>query len=421
MNFRSHLRLLPVLFLILLVQNGCRKAGQPFHCSDPLGCVDIAPKAPIKIGILQALTGDVAPLGIDQVRGIQLAIADHHGILLGKSIALQQEDSGCSVEGGANAVLKIIADPQTVAILGTTCSASAATASAAMSKTGFTMVSGNNSAPYLTSIGGKAAPDYHPGYFRTAPNEESSGQAAAIFAFQKLGIREAATINDGDIYTRGLTDGFSHTFLALGGKIVLDTSINKGDTLMQPVLQAVLNSGARLLFFPLFQPEGNFVLLQARETPGFNKIVLMSDGSLIENSFLKSVREKAKGMYFIGPSFTQAQPEAVAALTRKYKKKFSLAPMTRYFLSAYDATNLLFSAIEKTAVREDDGTIHIGRLALRKALYSTTDFPGITGDLACDRFGDCARPAFNVLRLDDPSAGIQGLEKNVVFSYVSDK
>jgi ABC-type branched-subunit amino acid transport system substrate-binding protein len=62
--------------------------------------------------------------------------------------------------------------------------------------------------PFLTSIRGKAAPDYHPGYFRTAPNEEYSGKTAAVFAYQKLGIRKAAVINDGDIYTRGLIDGF---------------------------------------------------------------------------------------------------------------------------------------------------------------------------------------------------------------------
>ncbi len=67
-------------------------------------------------------------------------------------------------------------------------------------------------------------------------------------------------INDGDIYTRGLTDGFSKAFQDLGGNVVLKTSINKGDTQMQPVLTAVLNSQAELLFFPLFQPEGNRIL-----------------------------------------------------------------------------------------------------------------------------------------------------------------
>ncbi len=412
---------LPVFLLLFLAINGCRESRSPFRCTDHLGCVDIAPQAPVKIGILQALSGEVAPLGIDQVRGIQLAVNDHKGKILGRPILLQTEDSRCSREGGANAALKIIADPQIVAILGTTCSAAAATSSAAISKAGLTMISGNNSAPYLTSIDGKAAPDYHPGYFRTAPNEESSGKAAAIFAYRKLGIRKAATINDQDIYTEGLTNGFIRQFRKLGGDIVLNASINKGETLMQPVLDAVLDSGARLLFFPLFQPEGNLILLQAKNNPRFKDIVMMSDGALIQSSFLDSVKEKAKGMYFIGPAFAHINDESVMALNRKYEKTFALAPVTRYFLSAYDAADLLLNAIRKTAVKDKNGTIHIGRDALRKTLYSTTNFNAITGNLSCNRFGDCASPAFNVLRLDDPDAGLKGLEKNVVFSYIPEK
>lgn len=409
---------LSFLLLLLLLPAGCHKTQPVFHCTDPLGCVDLPPGTPVKIGVLQDLSGDVASLGIGQVRGILLAVDAHHGKILGRPIVIQQEDSRCSPEGGANAALKIIADPQTIAILGPTCSAAAATASAAMSNAGLTMISGNTSAPYLTAIKGKSGADYHPGFFRTAPNEQSSGQAAAIFAFQKLGIRRAATINDGDIYTTGLTDGFIRKFKSLGGDIVLATSIDKGETLMQPVLHAVLNSGARLLFFPLFQPEGNYILLQARKDPGFKNIVMMSDGSLIQSSFLNAVKDNAEGMYFIGPSFPGTDPQAAKALTKKYIENFHDAPVNQYFLCAYDAADLLFHAMEKAAVKGRYGTIHIGRKALRQALQATVKFHGITGKLTCNRYGDCAAPAFNVLRLDDPNAGIQGLERNVIFTYV---
>jgi branched-chain amino acid transport system substrate-binding protein len=412
-------RLLLVLALIIPWLCACEKPAPPFRCADTLGCVNIEPGQPIKIGIIQELTGEVAPLGIEQVRGIQLAIDDHDGKILGRSLAMQMEEGGCSGEGGANAALKILADPQTVAILGTTCSGSARTASAAMSKAGLTMISGNNSAPYLTSIGSKPAPDYHPGYFRTAPNEEYSGRAAATFAFQKLGIRKAATLNDGDIYTMGLTGGFIQEFRALGGEIVLDASINKGDIQMFPVLSAVENSGAQLLFFPLFQPEGNHILLQARLLPEFDAIVLMSDGALIQNSFLDAVKEKGKGMYFIGPSFPLN--DAIAALKKKYENKFTVSPGSNYYLSAYDSANLLFQAIETIALREHNGTLHIGRQALRSALSATAGFQGITGILTCHSFGDCASPAFNVLRLDNPADGLQGLQKNIIFSYSPDK
>ena len=63
-----------------------------------------------------------------------------------------------------------------------------------------------------------------------------------------------------------------------------------------------------------------------------------------------------------------------------------MPPGTSYFLSAYDSVNILFRAMEKAAVREKNGTLHIGRQALRTAMHATTSFAGITGDLRQDAF-----------------------------------
>ncbi len=410
--------ILPVILVAMLLA-GCDKSKQNFKCSDSIGCVNVDPDEPIKIGVLQALSGKVASLGQEQIQGIELAIDEWNGKILDHPIVLQVEDTGCSAEGGANAVLKMIADPQTVAILGTTCSDAAATAAHAMSDAGLTMISGNNSAPFLTSIGGKRAPDWHSGYFRTAPNDENAGKAAAMYAFRELGIRKAAMINDGDIYTVGLTDGFRNAFQKLGGKIVLTSSVNKGDKKMQPVLTAVINSEAQFLFFPLFQPEGNHILLQARKMTGFENIILMSDGSLIEESFIEAVQENGKGMYFVGPHYPDNSDSD--SMNMKYETKYNTSPSSTYYLSAYDAANLLFQSIQKVALQEPDGTLHIGRQSLRDVLYATKNFKGVTGSLTCDEFGDCVFPVFNILRLDDPTAGLEGLRKNVMFSYTPEK
>ncbi len=409
--------MLPAIFVgvFFLLFISCENKPPAFQCSDPIGCVEISPEDPLKLGVLQALTGKVAPLGLEQIRGFELALETRQGKIMGHEIWLQKEDTGCTSEGGANAALKILADPQTIAIFGTTCSGAARTASHAMSEAGLTMISGNNSAPFLTSVGGKTAPDWQPGYFRTSNNEENAGRAAALFAIQTLGIRRAATINDGDIYTRGLTHGFSQAFKKLGGDIVLETSVNKGDQVMKPVLTAVKNAGAQLLFFPLFQPEGNRILLQARGTPNFKDIILMSDGALIENSFIKAVGDKGIGMYFVGPA--KAQGPKVDALGDQYHTKYGALPGNTYYLTAYDAAMLLFAAIEQVAVQDSANTLHIGRQALRNALYATKDFQGITGSLTCDEYGDCSRPAFDILRLDNPGAGVSALQDNVIFTY----
>ncbi len=399
--------------------SGCKNSEPLFECSDPLGCVEVESGEPIKIGILQALSGKVAPLGQAQIRGFTLALDKNKGEILGHPVVLQVEDTGCTAEGGANAALKIIADPKTAAIFGTTCSSAAATASQAMSDAGLTMISGNNSAPFLTAIAGKPAPNWQAGYFRTASNEQYAGNTAAEYVFKQLGLHRAATINDNDIYTRGLTESFKKAFVELGGEIVLEAAVNKGETEMLPVLTAVVNSKAELLFFPLFQPEGNHLLLQARQLTELDKTLLISDGALIENSFLEAVGDVAKGMCFVGPS-RPGGPD-VNLLSAAYSAKYNEDPTVSYFLSAHDAAALLFQAIEQAATKDREGTLHIGRQQIRDSLYTGKPFKGVTGTLSCDKFGDCKKPSFHILRLEEPALGLKGLEKNIVFPDASAK
>ena len=410
-NFRV-LSIIIVLVGVLLV--ACQRTPPPFECTDAIGCVDIAPGEPIKLGVIQALSGGAARPGTTQVRSLQLAIAQRDGQLLDHPIELQTEDDHCSPEGGTTAALKIVADPQVVAILGTFCSGAAVTASPVMSEAGLVMISGGNSAPSLTSIGGDQGADWHPGYFRTFPSEVERGKAAAIFVFEELGFTKAATLNDGDAFTRGLTDVFGQVFTSLGGEIVLDATVNKGDEDMGPVMAAVADSGAEYLFFALFQPEADFMVLQAKETAGLESLQMMSSGSFLD-SFIEAIGDAGTGMYFSG--YTVFEGETYESLRAEYEAHFGGPPFGECFATGYDAANVLLDAIEAVAEKDAGGTLHIGRQALRDYLYAVTGFEGVSGTLSCDQFGDCGAGRFSIFRLDDPSAGVEGLRANTVFTY----
>jgi branched-chain amino acid transport system substrate-binding protein len=358
----------------------------------------------------------VAALGTDQVRGIELAVAEVDGQLLGHPLELQAEDDLCSAEGGTTAALKIVADPQVVAILGSTCSGAAVTEAKVMSEAGLVMISGINTAPSLTAVGGKQGANWQPGYFRTAHNDANQGRAAAIFAFQELGIRQAATIHDGDAYTSGLVDVFGQVFEELGGTIMVATAINKGDTNMQPVLEAVAASSAQLVFLPIFSPESDLIALQAQEVEGFEKITLMSADASLSPAFIEATGAAGIGTYFVGPN-TPASP-AYDTFVSNYRTAYGEAPISGFHGHAYDAAKILFTAIEKIAVREENGTLHLGRQSLRDALYAIAEYQGLTGTLTCDEFGDCGAANFKVVRLDDPAAGMEGLANNVIYTYI---
>ncbi len=410
-----------ILFLILCIVNlvvfsfACQKTMPPFKCTDTIGCVDIARGEPVKLAVIQALSGGAEQIGKAHSRAIELAIDRRDNTLLGHRIALQIEDEKCSPEGGAEAAGKVVMRSKVVAILGTTCSASAVTAAKIMSKAGLVMISGANTADSLTSASGQRGADWQPGYFRTKYSDAQRGRIAAMFAFKELGIARAATINDGDPYTRGLTNTFGDTFTTLGGRIVLDAAVNKGDTNMRPLMTAVASSGAELLFFPLFRPEGDFIVQQVKEISGLENIILMNSASLLLDAFIKNVGPSGIGMYFIESHFPNSA--RTEQLNATFTAKYGGPPQNKSYPYSYDAANLLLDTIEAIAVQDHNGTLYIGRQALRDALYATSGFDGLTGRLSCDKFGDCGVASLDIMRLDDPDAGINGVKTNVIYTY----
>ena len=407
-------RALLLTLLVALFQGGCGPAPAPFECADAIGCVEVQPGAPVKIGVIQNLSGE-GPPGLGLLRCVELALDSRNGRLLGHAVELVRADAQCSQEGGTTAALQIAADPQIVGIVGPTCSGEAVTAIQVVSEAGLVMISGSSTAPSLTAVGGERGLDWQPGFLRTAQNDALAGRAAAAFAYQELGKGKAATINVGDPYTRGLTDTFRQTLVELGGQLVLDAAVNKGDRDMRPVLNAVVASGAEILFFPVYEPEGNYIVVQAAEMEPFGQIALMSAEGLYFETFVAAVKEAGMGMYFIVPAFTKS-PEYDTFIS-KYEATYQEPPIPIYTATTYDAASLLLSAIESVAIQDKDGTLHIGRQALRDALYTTTGYQGLTGSLTCSRYGDCGVARFNVSRLDDPAAGLKGLEANVIWTY----
>jgi branched-chain amino acid transport system substrate-binding protein len=388
-----------------------------YECMDAIGCVNIAPGDPLKLASLQAISGPLVNLGTDQVRAIEIALDDVNNEYRGHPITLQSEDDLCSAEGGTTGSQKILADPQVVAMIGTSCSGAGVPASEAFSEAGVLMISASNTSPSLTAVGyfseagPSAATAFSPGYFRTAHNDEFQGRAAALFALEDLGLTKAATIHDGDPYTEGLATAFGESFAEFGGEWVLATAVNKEDTDMIPVLTSVSAAGADVIYYPIFEPAGNFITLQARGVEGLEDVILFSADGLLSDTFYENVGEAGLGLYQSGPS--HAGTAGYAELLTKYEAKFGEDPVQSFHDRAYDATNMVLAAIEKVVVEDADGTLHIPRQALIDAMYATVGFDGLTGMLSCNKFGDCANPIIDIMRFDDLDAGAVGVFENV--------
>lgn len=407
-----------VLGVVALVAAACApdEDGEP-ETFEPgeLGAVTIEPDDPIVIGVIQSITGDTASLGQDQVRAIDLAIADRDGELLGHPVETQVEDDGCAAEAGTTAAQALVADPQVVGVLGTSCSGAAVPAMEILAETGIVMISGSNTSPALTSdLEGSQNPANQEGYFRTAHNDIVQGQAAANFAFEELGAQRAATIHDGDPYTEGLATAFGTSFTELGGEVVLATAISKGDTDMRPVLTEVAAATPDIVFFPIFQPEADFIVQQAKDFPTLaDTEKMMGADGLLSDTFV--VIPQTEGMYFSGPATPTGS--VYEDFVGAYQTEFGEAPIQAFHAHSYDAANLLMDAIETVTFEEEDGTLQVDRRALMDELYATEGFEGLTGTLTCDEFGDCADPKIDILQNTPDQQTIDQVRGNVLTTF----
>jgi branched-chain amino acid transport system substrate-binding protein len=262
---------------------------------------------------------------------------------------------------------------------------------------GIPTISPSNTAPFLT------APDRGPeydGYLRTCHNDKVQGAVAAEFAYEKLGVRKAATIHDGSVYADQLQQVFADKFRELGGTITSQEAVSPGDTDMKPVLTKIATQKPEFLYFPVFIAEAGHITRQAKEVAGLEKTALMSADGAFSPDFLKAAGSAAVGMYHSSPDFS-VFGAGYQDFLKKHMKKYGEKPIAPFHAHSYDAAMILFTAIDTVAKKGSDGSLTIDRMALNKALHATKDFKGMTGNITCDQYGDCADPHIAVYQTEE--------------------
>jgi branched-chain amino acid transport system substrate-binding protein len=380
-----------LLTIVMILTTALAACGvSKYECTDEFGCVDVPKGEAVHIAYSFVLSGADESLGTDTKRGVEMA-AEAKSQILGHDILVTGEDSLCTPEGGQTAATKLAADPTIVGVIGTNCSSAARAAIPVICGAHIPMISPSNTAIDLTLPDRPA--DYNC-YLRTAHSDAVQGAAAAKFVNEYLKIKKAATVHDGSIYAEQLQQQFVDTAKELGIEIVAQEAIQPTDTEMGSMLTRIASAGAEMIYYPIFIAAGGHITSQARQTPGLENVYLMGADGIFSPDFLEAAGEGALGMYWSSPDFSAfgaGYQDFLAAHEAKYGEK----PLAPFHAHAYDAANMVFAAVEKVAV-DDNGTLHIGRKALRDALFATQNFQGLTGNLTCSQYGDCADPKIAV-------------------------
>ena len=386
---KKTLLLLTLMLIVSLSLSACVR--KPYACTDPFGCVTVGNAASIKVGTLLTMSGPNSPLGIDALRGVEIAVSDKK-LVFGHPIALIKVDDLCSAAGGQKGATQLAANPEVTGVIGTTCSSAAVPAADILTKANMVLISPSSTAPSLTDPATHQA-----GFFRTIYNDQAQGKAVAEFAFNIVGVRRMLTIHDGTAYPKQLQQAACDDFEQLGGDCILQIDLSAGQDLLTTLKDAAAQD-PDVIYFPLYTDEG-VAVIKAIFQAGFSDPALISSDGLLSPDFLGKIGRQGEGLYLSGP----ASVKDTADFARKYKVGYGEDPIASYRLQGYDAAMLLFSAIEKVAVptSSGDNSISIPRQALRNALYATHGVQGLSGPLSCASTGDCARPNIEIFQVVD--------------------
>jgi branched-chain amino acid transport system substrate-binding protein len=387
----------------LLLCSAAEAAVTKGPVTDEIGVLVVPKGAPIVLGAYWVMSGADSALGIDEKRGAEIAIKDHGGSLLGHPVKLIVEDSGCNAEGGQTAATKLASHPEVVAVVGPACSSEATPGAPILWKAGIINICTACTAPSLT------APDRKPeyaGFLRTVYSDSDQGLYDAKYSYEVLKAKTVVTVHDGSPYAQQLATVMGKNFTSMGGKVLSQEAVAPTDVDMHPLLTRIATEKPDVLYFPVFVAAGAQILRQAKTTPGLEKTTLLGGSSLMAADFIEAAKDAVVGFHFTYPDVSDdALGKGYPAFVEKYKKAYGEGPVSGFHANAYDAATLVLMAVQKVAVKDSKGDLYIGRKALRDAAFAVK-FDGISGPIACDPYGECAKfkPAVYEFTSADPKS-----------------
>ncbi len=326
----------------------------------------------IVIGGIGPITGGAAVYGIAVKNGAQLAVNEINeaGGVNGIKLVLDFQDDEHDAEKAVNAY-NTLKDKNMKALVGTVTSAPCIAVGAETAKDNIFQITPSGSAIDCVTAGDNA--------FRVCFTDPGQGVTAADFiADKKLAKKVGVIYDSSDVYSSGILEGFVAEAKAKGIEIVATeafTADSKTDFSVQ--IQKVIDSGAELLFLPIYYQEAALILQQGKSL-GLNMPVFGGDGldGLIEQ--LGADVAIADGVMVMTPFAASNPEEKSAKFTAAYKELTGGETPNQFAADAYDAVYAIKAAMEKAGVT--DANISASDLCdkLKVAMTEIT-LDGVTG------------------------------------------
>ena len=365
--------------LMVLAMAAC--GGEPANN----GGNDTPDATTVKIGGIGPLTGAYANYGLSEKNGAELAVKEINeaGGIAGKQIELSYQDSQGESESAVNAYGKLMDWGMEVS-LGCVLSGENASVVAAARDDDVLLITPSGSADKCIDGNDKA--------FRVCFYDSYQGAAAAQYIKDNNMVDTVGILYQSDNdYSVGLYNAFVAKCGELGITIAeTQTFTSSTNTDFSTQVSALVSSGVKLVFIPLYAEEASTFLTQAHGKFADDVYFFGADGL---DGILGKVEQDtslANNVLMLTPFAADNPAENVQSFVKKYQEAYGATP-DQFAADAYDAIYAIKAAVEKAGSTSG--------AALASALTSLT-VEGVTGTMTWAADGNTNKPASAILYYD---------------------
>ena len=373
-------KFLCMMMAVLMVLAMAACGGEPANN----GGNDTPDATTVKIGGIGPLTGAYANYGLSEKNGAELAVKEINeaGGIAGKQIELSYQDSQGESESAVNAYGKLMDWGMEVS-LGCVLSGENASVVAAARDDDVLLITPSGSADKCIDGNDKA--------FRVCFYDSYQGAAAAQYIKDNNMVDTVGILYQSDNdYSVGLYNAFVAKCGELGITIAeTQTFTSSTNTDFSTQVSALVSSGVKLVFIPLYAEEASTFLTQAHGKFADDVYFFGADGL---DGILGKVEQDtslANNVLMLTPFAADNPAENVQSFVKKYQEAYGATP-DQFAADAYDAYAI------KAAVEKAGST---SGAALASALTSLT-VEGVTGVMTWTADGNTNKPASAILYYD---------------------
>jgi branched-chain amino acid transport system substrate-binding protein len=366
-----------------------------------------AQQAPLKIGVIQPLSGPVAASGNYVRMGAEIARdwINAKGGVNGRRLELVIEDNKSDPKEAASAAEKLIVRDKVPAIMGAWGSSMTLAAMPKLEEYGVPMVVETSSAATITKRG-------NPWVFRISPPSEMEALGLERYV-DKLAVKRADFLAVNTDWGRGAVSAFGDMLKKKGAAVTNAEFMDQAATDMNAQITKIKGSGSDTLFLTTSVEQITLVLKQAQEQRLQRKIVT-TGGSSSPNQLIKQAGAAAEGTYhilFFMPWFPEAMPDgklAKAFVDEWSKRGHPFEGLTEGF-RGHDGIATIAEAARLAGAPEAK--------AIRDALWKVR-LMGVNGPIKFEKDGPAgkesgqSKPSIFIVQIKDGKIALPDFAKN---------